>query len=141
MSSFDDSNHATLPDNRRSVSDIAIALGWNAIGLVPRGGLHRCLSTKNTRHVLREEEAIIVLNKSNCAVPIIEDSQSVIKMVKHSRQALRRVLFASSTVRAEDQLADALSETLLNALKDWMVQLLFCVMSVCLARERINRVG
>ena len=139
MSAYVDSDHATCPDSRRSVSGGAVLLGSGAISWFSRAQRVTASASSESEYValaeivnetkfLRQVQEFILPNLRSYAIPIMEDNQGAIKMAnnKHSsrrtrhidvkhhvvRDAVEEGVVRIVYVRSEDQHADILTKAL-----------------------------
>ena len=100
MSAYVDSDHATCPDSRRSVSGGAVMLQGGRISWFSRAqGLTASASSEseyvalaeivNETKFLRQVQAFIMPSLKSCTISIIEDNQGPIKMANNKHSSRR----------------------------------------------------
>ncbi|CAM9520770.1 unnamed protein product, partial [Ascophyllum nodosum] len=140
MSAYVDSDHATCPDSRRSVSGGAVMLGGGTISWFSRAQRVTASASSESEYValaeivnetkflLHQVQEFIMPTLRSCTISIMEDNQGAIKMAnnKHSsrrtrhidvkhlivRDAVEEGLVRTVYVRNEEQHADILTKAL-----------------------------
>ena len=113
MSAYVDSDHATCPDSRRSVSGGAVTLGGGTISWFSRAQRVTTASASseseyvalaeimNKTKFLRQVQEFIMPTLRSCTISIMEDNQGGIKMAndKHSSRRTRHIDIKHHIVR------------------------------------------
>ena len=139
MSAYVDSDHATYPDSRRSVSGGAVMLGDGTRSWFSHVQRVTALASSESEYVasaeivnetkfLRQVQELIIPTLRSCTISIMEDDQGAIKMAnnKHNSRKTRHIdvkhhivrdtveegLVRIVYVRSEDQHADIFTKAL-----------------------------
>ena len=133
MSAYVDSDLATCPDSRRSVSGWAVMLGGGTISWFSRAQRITALASSDSEYVavaeivnktkfLGQVQEFIMPTLRSCTNSIMEDNQGAIKMANNKHSSSRRTRHMDVTseeglvrivyVRSEEQLADILTKAL-----------------------------
>ena len=139
MSAYVDSDHATCPDSRRSVSGGAVMLGGATISWFSRAQRGTASASSESEYVVLAEivneikflcqvQEFIMPTLRKSTIPIMKDNQGSIKMAnnKHSSRRTRHIdvkhhmvrdavvggLIRIVYVRSEEQHADILTKAL-----------------------------
>ena len=104
MSAYVDSDHATCPNSRRSVSGGAVMLGGGTISWFSRAQRVTASVSSESEYVtlaeivnetkfLRQVQEFIMPTLRSCTISIMEDNQGAIKMAnnKHSSRRTRHI--------------------------------------------------